>query len=144
MSWSYSGNPASSTLDKVRWLVGDTDTTDQQLSDEEIAAALVDAGDNPYVAAIICTEALISKYSRLVTKSVGDLSISYGDIVKNYRSLLGDIRRRSTLQLCTPYAGGISVADKEVDEGDSDVVQPFFKRGMHDDTGTDTDSATES
>ena len=143
MSWSYSGNPAASTLDKVRFLIGDTDIADQQLSNEEIAAALVDAGDNPYAAAIICTEALVSRYARLVTKSIGDLSISYGDTAKNYRSLLGDLRRRATLQLCTPYAGGISVADKEIDEGDSDVVQPFFKRGMHDDTGTDTDSTTE-
>ena len=143
MSWSYSGNPALSTLDKVRWLVGDTDTTDQQLSNEEINAALADASDNPYAAAVICTRALISRYSRLVTKSVGDLSISYGDMAKNYRSLLGDLNQQATLQLCTPYAGGISVADKEIDEGDSDMVKPFFKRGMHDDTGTDTDSATE-
>lgn len=144
MSWSYSGNPASSTLDKVRFLIGDTDSTDQQLSNEEINAALADTADSPYAAAVICIEALVSRYSRLVTKSIGDLSISYGDKAKNYRGLLGDLRRRATLQLCTPYAGGISVADKEIDEADSDVVQPFFKRGMHDDTGTDTDSATES
>lgn len=143
MSWSYSGNPASSTLDKVRWLVGDTDTTDQQLSNEEIAAALVDAGGNPYVAAVICVEALISHYARLVTKSVGDLSISYGDVVKNYQSLLGTLQKKATIQLCKPYAGGISIADKETDEGDSDRVQPSFYKGMHDMDGTQTEQAKE-
>ena len=141
MSWSYSGNPASSTRDKVRWLIGDTDTSDQQLSNEEIDAALVASGNDPYTAAISCVEALIAKYSRKVTKSMGDLSINYGDIVANYRSLLGDIRRRATLQLCTPYAGGISIADKEIDEADSDRVQPSFYKGMHDMDGTQTELA---
>jgi len=144
MSWSYSGNPAASTLDKVRWLIGDTDTSDQQLSDEEINAALVVSGDDPYTAAISCVEALIAKYSRKVTKSMGDLSINYGDIVANYRSLLGDIRRRATLQLCTPYAGGISISDKQTDEADSDRVQPSFYKGMHDMDGTQTEQAEDN
>lgn len=144
MSWSYSGNPAFSTRDKVRFLIGDTDTTDQQLSNEEIDAALVDASSNPYVAAIICTEALISHYARLCNKSVGDLSISYGNIANNYRKLLGDLRRRSTLQLCTPYAGGISISDKQTDEEDSDRVQPSFYKEMHDTNGTQTELAEEN
>ena len=29
MAWSYSGDPDSSALDSVRFLVGDTDTNDQ-------------------------------------------------------------------------------------------------------------------
>lgn len=144
MSWSYSGNPAASTLDKVRFLIGDTDSTDQQLSNEEINAALVDAGDDPYVAAIICVEALIAKFSRYVTKSVGDLSVSYGDRVKQFQSLLMSLRRRSTLQLCTPYAGGISVSDKQIDEADSDRVAPSFYMGMHDTDGTQTEQSEEN
>ena len=30
----------------------------------------------------------------------------------------------------TPYAGGISVSDKEIDEDNSDIVQPYFSRGQ--------------
>lgn len=132
MSWSYSGNPAASMLDKVRFLIGDTDITDQQFSNEEINAILADNGNEPYVTAIVLIEGLIARFSRYITKSVGDLSISYGDHVSQYQSLLGDLRRRSTLQLCKPYAGGISIADKNVDEADDDRVSPYFTVGMHD------------
>lgn len=142
MSWSYSGNPAASTLDKVRFLIGDTDTTDQQFSNEEINAILADNGDEPYATAIVLIEGLIARYSRYISKSVGDLSISYGDRVKQYQSLLAGLRRRATLQLCKPYAGGISIADKQIDQADSDVVQPYFKVGMHD-SDTSSDDVTE-
>jgi len=37
MTWTYSGNPANSSSDAVRFLIGDTDTTDQLISNEEIA-----------------------------------------------------------------------------------------------------------
>lgn len=139
--WSYSGNPATSAMDKVRFLIGDTNSSDQHISDEEINAMLADNANDAYSTAIACTEALISKFSRYVTKSIGDLSISYGEIVSNYRSLLGDLRRKATIALCTPYAGGISVSDKEIDEGDSDRVKPAFTIGMHDSEGADDDDA---
>lgn len=132
MSWSYSGNPASSTRDKVRFLIGDTDTTDQQFSNEEIDAILADNADEPYATAIVLIEGLIARYSRYISKSVGDLSISYGDRVKQYQSLLTGLRRRASIQLCAPYAGGISIADKNVDEADDDRVSPYFTVGMHD------------
>lgn len=132
MSWSYSGNPAASTLDKVRFLIGDTDSVDPQFSNEEINAILADNGDEPYATAIVLIEGLIARFSRYITKSVGDLSISYGDRVSQYQSLLAGLRRRATLQLCKPYAGGISIADKNVDEADDDRVSPYFTVGMHD------------
>ena len=142
--WSYSGNPATSTLDKVRFLIGDTDIDDRQLSDLEINAILADNASEPYATAITCVEGLISKYSRRVTKSVGDLSISYSEILSNYRELLAGLRRRATIQLCKPYAGGISIADKQTDEADSDRVQPSFYKGMHDMDGTQTEQAEEN
>lgn len=144
MLYTYSGDPAASNLDKVRFLIGDTDvTSDPQLTDAEINAMLTDNAGNAYSAAIACVEALISKYSRKVTKSVGDLSISYSDIVGNYRELLAGLRRRATVQICTPYAGGISISDKQTDEADSDRTQPSFYRGMHDEGGTETEKLAE-
>jgi hypothetical protein len=71
------------------------------------------------------------------------LSISYGEILTNYRELLAGLRRRASIQLCKPYAGGISVSDKKIDEGDSDRTQPSFYRGMHDVDGTQTELAGE-
>ena len=36
MTWSYSGNPGASDLDHIRFLIQDTDTTDQLFSNEEL------------------------------------------------------------------------------------------------------------
>lgn len=79
MTWSYSGDPASSTKDAVRFLIGDTDTNDQLLSDEEIEYTIAVTG-NVYESAHDCSYAIAASFSRMATsKSVGDLSLSYSD-----------------------------------------------------------------
>ena len=48
MTWTYGGAPGTTSSatrrDAVRLLVGDTDTTDQQVSDEEIAQLQAEFG----------------------------------------------------------------------------------------------------
>lgn len=46
MSFSYSGNPADSTLDECRFILGDTDSANPILQDEEIEYILANAGSN--------------------------------------------------------------------------------------------------
>jgi hypothetical protein len=77
MTWSYSGNPGASNLDEVRFLIGDTDTSSQLLSNEEITY-LLNAYLNSYAAAVACVVSLIAQASRSVeeSKKVGDLSLS--------------------------------------------------------------------
>lgn len=80
MTWTYTGDPNVSDRDKVRFLIGDTDTTDQLLSDEEIAWALDNTDDSIYQASHDLCVSLAAKFARLATsKSVGDLSLSYAD-----------------------------------------------------------------
>lgn len=84
MAWSYSGDPSDSDKDAVRFLIQDTDTDDQLLSDEEIAYTLTTAG-SLYQAAHDCAYSIASKFARLATsKSVGDLSLSYSDRANAY------------------------------------------------------------
>lgn len=77
MTWSYSGDPSDSALDEIRFLIGDTDTNDQLLSNEEITYLYNSYGD-AYAAAVACVVSLIAKASRSVeeAKTVGDLSLS--------------------------------------------------------------------
>ena len=77
MTWSYSGNPGSSLLDEVRFLIQDTDTDDQLLSNEELNY-LVTAYIDPYSAAVAAVVSLIGKASRSEeeSKKVGDLSLT--------------------------------------------------------------------
>lgn len=90
MTWTYSGNPASSALDEIRFLIGDTDTTDQLLSNEEINYLYAAYGD-AYAAAVASVVALISQASRSIeeSKTVGDLSLSrkYGARVDQWMTL---------------------------------------------------------
>lgn len=78
MTWSYSGNPAASANDKVRFLCGDTDTNNQQITNEEIAFLLTEWGGNAYTAAAEACMAIAGKYASKAdsSRSVGDLSIS--------------------------------------------------------------------
>lgn len=134
MAWTYSGNPSASGLDKVRFLIQDTDSADQQLSDAEIKSMLTDASQNAYIAAIKCCQALVSKYTRRADKSVGDLSISFSQISKGYASLISTLREQASTSgsLAPAYAGGISRSDKLIDETDTDLVKPSFRKGMND------------
>ena len=127
MTWSYSGDPGASDLDAVRFLIGDTDTSQQQLSNEEITYLLT-AGGTVRAAALAACRSLSAKYSRLVDQSTGSISISYSQLAKQYQALANDIRSGAQV---APYAGGISKSDMESVASDSDRVGGFSV-GMHD------------
>lgn len=142
MSWNYGGNPASSELDAVRLLIGDTDTTDQQLTDEEINYVR-GITSSVRAAAIGCIRLLIARYARKVDKAIGDLKISYSQRLKQYQELITQVQLDIALNSSSaaPYAGGISISDKETVEEDTDRVEPSIKLGIHDngDQGTEGD-----
>jgi hypothetical protein len=92
MTWSYSGDPASSDRDAIRFLIGDTDTDDQLLSNEEIDYCITQGGPSVYQAAHDCAYAIASKFSRMATsKSVGDMSLSYSDRAQAYFTLANEL-----------------------------------------------------
>lgn len=139
MTWTYSGDPSSSDRDEVRFLVGDTDTSDQLVTDEEIAYAVTEEADN-LMAASRVAKAIAAKFARLVDKSVGDLKISYNQRQKAFLDLASELEKRSNESGAAPYAGGISISDKETVVDDADRVEPAFKRGMNDNPGGSSDS----
>jgi hypothetical protein len=68
-----------SDKDWVRFLVGDRDLTDPALQDEEIDAALL-IYPNKWIAAANLGQRILDAGAGAVSKSVGDLSISYGGL----------------------------------------------------------------
>lgn len=133
MTFSYSGDPSSSTKDQVRFYIGDTTETGATFSDEEIGFALTQNSDKPLPAAISLALSASARYARYVTKSVGDLSINYGELAANYKTLADTLTRQ--LGMTNPpaiFSGGISVAGKRVEELDSSAVQPAFTRSQFD------------
>ncbi len=125
MAWTYDENPSSVPRDAVRLLIGDTDTTDQQLSDGEIAFYLAEE-DSTYAAAVQACYAIAAKYVRLTDKSVGDLRISYSQRQIAYKELAKFLIEKAGMSQGMMYAGGISVDDKQDTKEETDRVQPAF------------------
>lgn len=131
MTWTYSSNPSASDLDEVRFLVGDTDTTSQLVTNEEITYAVAEEGDNLSAAARVA-KAIAAKFARKVDRTVGDLRISYSQRQKHYMDLAAELKARSDIGAAAPYAGGLSIAEKESVRENTDRVRPSFTKGMHD------------
>ena len=125
MAWSYSGDPSSSPRDQVRFLIGDTDETDPQLQDAEVDHLLA-SGAGALAAAVAACAALSAKYSRMVSKSTGRLSVQASDRAKAYRELAKDLRRQRRGAGLAIFAGGLSISEKESLRQDTDAVQPAF------------------
>lgn len=128
----------SDNKDKVRLLTGDTDTADELLVDAEINLITGQSGSIWSMAADACL-AIASKFSRHADQTVGSLSYDFSQRAEQYKMRALDLRRRA-VALVTPWAGGISIADKQTQEDDSDRVRPAFARGQHEDTEAVQDS----
>lgn len=161
--WTYAGMPflnpptMQSYIDSVRFLIGDTDTTDQQILDGEIIGLLCQNSNqstnafttppvsvsnfptagviyNPYEAAITACTTLAAKYSRLAgSMSVGDLSISKGNIAQAYRDMIPVIRAQAMRQFTPiPYGAGMLISEEDMDKSNDDLRPPQFEVGMDD------------
>lgn len=108
MAWSYSGNPGANNRDSVRFLLGDTDDTDEQLQDEEVDWLLSTNNDDVYEAAIDGAMSLVAKYSRMVNRTVGDLSVEAQEYVTHYNVL---IERLKTMRSRKKPAAGIFIGN---------------------------------
>jgi hypothetical protein len=74
----YSGDPASSDKDTVRFLIRDIGPTNFDYSDEEICFLLDTEGNYWNAAALLCDQlAIVKSGGGLASKSVGGLSESY-------------------------------------------------------------------
>lgn len=134
-SMTFTYNPkllSTSPLMQVRMQIGDTDSSDQMLQDEEIEYAL---SQRPTIlgAAADCCRTLASKFSRQVDSAIGDLRASFSQKFDHYVALSYQLDAKATEQGGgTPYAGGISEADKEQQQEDQDRVPPQYTLGMTD------------
>jgi hypothetical protein len=144
MTWSYNTS-ITSAQDQVRFFSSDTDADAAiTLSDEEILGAITIAG-GAKAAAALCCETLAGRYStqgKMLRDDLGQ-TIDWGERATFYLNRATQLRSRIGL-VALPYAGGVSVADKQTREEDSDRVDPAFSRTLHDDQAADLDDETEA
>ena len=131
MTWSYSGDPSKNARDQVRFLIQDTQETDQFLSDAEIDYLLTAEG-NTRTAAARAAEIIGGQFARKCDESVGQVRISFSQKSKQYWELALRLKRDAAIKGACPFAGGISRADKETRRSDENRVRPDFIKSLHD------------
>jgi hypothetical protein len=120
MGWNYSGNPASSQTDRVRFYIGDTDPTDPILQDEEITFLLSEEG-SPLKAAQGACRAIIAKYAREVDYTIGPERVAASELVAHYQGVLKTLIEKSKASGAPSYGSSRS--------------ESTFDVGMHDASG---------
>lgn len=131
MSWTYSGDPAKSDRDWVRWRIGDTNASAKKQTDAEIEAALGEYGDKHFAAAQICRSLAAAEASKVDT-TMGKLRIAHSQRHAQWIAMAEKLESEASISLATPWAGGISKDSKRTFQDDDDRVEPAFARGMHD------------
>jgi len=136
MTFTYSGDPSTSTRNYVRFLLNDTDSTDALFSDEELNYVISEWSGDAYDAARECAEILIARFARLAdstSKSVGDISVSesYTAKAKQYQDLANSfLMRRMRKTPPKPWAN--TQALKSTDDRIVDDYNTDFYTGIHD------------
>lgn len=137
MTWTYD----SSDLDKdtsagrvnvVRYLVGDTNTSDQQVQDEEITFALTESNDDVYYAASFVAGTIASLYARKVDIEL-DTAIkeSLSGLSKQYRDLSAQLRQTAQVKSgggLGSFGGGLTVTSVEAKRANDNLIKPSFTR----------------
>jgi glycerate-2-kinase len=121
----------SGRLNTIRLLVGDTDTVDQQVQNEEIIFSLSENGNNIYLSASWIARAISSKYSRLVTTSLsGALSSDYSDLAKQYQTLADQLEYQGKTNGASVgiLAGGITKTQVEGVRANTNRIEGSFRR----------------
>ena len=136
MAWSYEETDlrtttASGRLNTVRLLLGDTDSNDQQVQNEEIAFALAQNNNNVYYAGAWCARIVAAKYSRKVTTSIDNaISADYSDLAKQYNKLAESLeyQGKKSGAVVGIKAGGITKSGIDAVRANANRITPSFRR----------------
>lgn len=118
----------------VRLALGDTETADQILQDEEIDWYLSANTDSVYLSTIGALRALIAKYSRLADIWIGHTRVQASQRARQFRELLNiyDNPASTVNFTSTIVIGGFSISENQDLDDDTDAVQPSFALGQDD------------
>ena len=134
MAWTYDAtalgdSTAAERKNSVRFLVGVTDTNDQQVQDEEIAFALSETNNRVYYAASYIAKTISALYARRVTTKLdGALSAEYSDLSERYAKLAETLeyQGKKVGAVLNVKAGGIRESQVEAADQLTDRLKPAF------------------
>ncbi len=124
MTWTYSGDPADSDLNAVRYLVGDTSEVDAFVTDEEIEWAL--SLNANVIAAVADVAQNLAMYFATQAEQikVGPLVETYQTRSKRYMELATRLERKASSKSTMNFVcGGVNSGT---------LREAIFSIGMHD------------
>jgi len=131
---AFSYNPVMDTVvDKVRFLIGDTDSEEYFLENEEITflATTWSNKGSVYFVASKAASTIASKVAREVTTSSDGQSVSVSELQEKYLRLAGELYQQD--QELLGGGGNIHVGGMNAAEQPDPTVAPLsFGTGMHD------------
>lgn len=129
MTFSYDETALDVELNRIRLELGDTDSDDILLQDEEIGQIQSEQGTF-YKRVAACCRLICSKIARKVDYKLSLLSESLSDLYDRYQKMEKEYSTKASFN--HPWVGSIKKDLKEDVEGDTDLVKPRFKRGQMD------------
>lgn len=116
MTWTYEGTPGESTLDEMRFLLGDVDSR-VPLVEDEVLLWLYDSKGSVVEAVIAAAESFVAKHSHQPVVNHAGGTVDYTLVITNMLALIERLRgRRIGLPVWT---------------GDEDAnPSPLFTRNM--------------
>jgi hypothetical protein len=135
MTWTYDPSLLGDTnnsdrLHSVRLLIGDTESTDPQVEDEEVLFALGQSVGNIYDAGYFLCRILAAKYARLVDTALDKgLSEKNDNLSKKYTQLSDSIKaigRSVKGDIGGVSGGGIKISAMVAANSDPDRLKPQF------------------
>jgi hypothetical protein len=130
MTWSYDAT-STTALNKVRRRIGDTNTNDQLLANEEIEDFLSEYSNDLYATAGASCEAICAKLARESSHSTNGMSNSRDQKFDHYERLAERMWGKARLT-ATGFAGGVSEAEEDSFDDDTDL-KPYSFRIAQDD-----------
>lgn len=98
MTFSYSGDPTNSNIDEVRYLIQDTNSSDNVLEDEEIQYHL-DNNSNNLRAAIDAAETVATNFARKADRvDAEEVSANYREQADRFRNVAQWLEARKNEQ----------------------------------------------
>lgn len=111
MTWSYSGSPASSHRDAIRFYVGDIDPALPLLQDEDIDFLLdkwLDLYGSDLMVAAGAAEIISNHFGREVSVSADGVSVGSSELQQKYNDIAMNLREMYKIeQIGTPIVPGL-------------------------------------
>lgn len=134
----YTGNPATSAIDRVRIKTGDIDTSLVFLDDATYQYYLTKNNNNENRTARELMPIILFSLAKMRRERAYMCEVYGADTFNNYMQALKLALANPAIYDVefTPYAGGISRSDMQANNDDNDTLSPKIYRGVTTDSGT--------